>query len=65
VGASGSAIAMQAHVAGALRSGDITIDELREFVLHFSVYQGFPKATALRSVVEDVWSRLSGQQGQT
>jgi 4-carboxymuconolactone decarboxylase len=52
-GASGSAVAMQAHAASALQSGDITIEELREFVLQFAVYQGFPKATALRAAIED------------
>jgi 4-carboxymuconolactone decarboxylase len=57
-GASGSAIAMRAHVTSALRTGDITIEELREFVLHFAVYQGFPKAAALRAVVEEAWAEV-------
>jgi 4-carboxymuconolactone decarboxylase len=61
VGASGSAIAMRAHVTGALRTGDVTIEELREFVLQFAVYQGFPKATALRSVVEEAWANVDRQ----
>jgi 4-carboxymuconolactone decarboxylase len=60
VGASGSMIAMQAHATSALQSGDITIEELREFVLHFAVYQGFPKATDLRAAVEDASSKLGG-----
>jgi 4-carboxymuconolactone decarboxylase len=60
VGASGSPIAMRAHVTSALQTGDITIDELREFVLQFAVYQGFPKATALRSVVEEAWEKMAG-----
>jgi 4-carboxymuconolactone decarboxylase len=60
VGASGSSIAMQAHATSALQSGDITIEELREFVLQFAVYQGFPKATALRAAVEDASSKLGG-----
>jgi 4-carboxymuconolactone decarboxylase len=61
VGASGAPMAMKAHVTGALRSGDITIEELREFVLQFAVYQGFPKATALHAAVEDAWSRQGDQ----
>jgi 4-carboxymuconolactone decarboxylase len=52
-GASGATIAMKAHVTSALQSGDITIEELREFVLQFAVYQGFPKATALWVAVDD------------
>jgi len=59
-GASGSLIAMQAHASSALESGDITIEELREFVLQFAVYQGFPKATTLRAAVESALSKLSG-----
>ena len=59
-GASGSGVAMQAHAISALQSGDITIEELREFVLQFAVYQGFPKATALRAAVEEASSKLGG-----
>ena len=54
--AAGAPVAMEAHVGAALRTGDITIEEMREFVLQFAVYQGFPKATALRATVEAVWA---------
>lgn len=50
--------ALKIHVAAALRSGDITIDEMREAVAHFAVYQGFPKATTFHLAVEDVWAQL-------
>jgi 4-carboxymuconolactone decarboxylase len=53
---SGAPIAIDTHVAIALGSGDITIDEMREFVLQFAYYQGFPKATALRDAVERAWA---------
>ena len=48
--------ALKIHVAGALSSGDITISELREFVAHFAVYQGFPKAVALNFTIEEAWA---------
>jgi 4-carboxymuconolactone decarboxylase len=57
-GASGSAIAMRAHVTSALQTGDITIEEMREFVLHFAVYQGYPKAAALHAAVEEAWATV-------
>jgi 4-carboxymuconolactone decarboxylase len=56
VAAAGAVEPMKFHVGGALRSGDITIDELREFVAHLAVYQGYPKAATLQLVVEEVWS---------
>ena len=31
----------------ALASGDITREELQEFVLHFAYYAGWPRASAL------------------
>ena len=33
------------HVYAALNSGDLTITEMREAVLHFAVYSGWPKAS--------------------
>ena len=35
------------HVYAALASGDITREELQEFVLHFAYYAGWPRASAL------------------
>src|SRR5690349_15633907 len=32
---------------GALKCGDLSYDELNEFVLHFAIYCGWPKAEAL------------------
>ena len=39
-------------------SGDITVDELREAVAHFAVYQGYPRATVLSAAIEEAWARL-------
>ena len=46
-------------MSSALQSGDITLDELREAVAHFAVYQGFPKATTFHLAVEEAASRLA------
>lgn len=44
---------LRAHVADALDSGDITISELREAVLQFALYAGWPKGSRFNSVVEE------------
>ena len=36
---------MNDHAYAALASGDITYDELLEFVLHFAVYCGWPRGS--------------------
>jgi 4-carboxymuconolactone decarboxylase len=54
----GAPFAMQTHIGAALRTGEITADEMREFVIHFAVYAGHPKATTVRSVLDSVLSEL-------
>ncbi|MGX7677950.1 carboxymuconolactone decarboxylase family protein [Jatrophihabitans sp. DSM 45814] len=53
VAVSDSQIPIQAHVWGALRSGDVTLDEIREVVLQFAVYGGWPKGSYFQQVVEE------------
>ena len=43
------------HVRAALRSGDISITEMREAVLQFAVYAVWPKASRFGGVVEEQW----------
>ena len=47
VGAAGAPIPIQTHVRAALESGDIRVDEMKEFVLHFAYYHGWPRASAM------------------
>ena len=51
--ANGQAEITQVHVRSALASGDISAEELREFVLHFATYQGWPKGAILSGLVEE------------
>jgi 4-carboxymuconolactone decarboxylase len=55
---SGAPFAMETHIGAALQTGDITMDELREFVVQFAVYAGWPKATAARAALEAAASRI-------
>jgi len=52
---------MEAHFGGALRSGDMSIDELREFVVHFAAYAGHPRATAARAALDASWAVVREQ----
>jgi 4-carboxymuconolactone decarboxylase len=55
---------LEQHVYAALNSGDITIGEMRETVLHFAVYGGWPKASQLNMVVDAQWERIHRERGQ-
>jgi 4-carboxymuconolactone decarboxylase len=52
------------HVYAALNSGDLTITEMRETVLHFAVYGGWPKASRFNIVVDEQWERIHRERGQ-
>jgi 4-carboxymuconolactone decarboxylase len=52
------------HVYAALNSGDVTITEMRETVLHFAVYAGWPKASWFNMVVDEQWERIHRDRGQ-
>jgi 4-carboxymuconolactone decarboxylase len=56
--------AMDAHVHAALASGDLTIEQLQEFVLHFAVYCGWPRASQLEMTVRGQWQRLHEERGE-
>jgi 4-carboxymuconolactone decarboxylase len=55
----GAPFAMETHIGAALNSGDITIEEMREFVVHFAAYAGHPKATAARAALDAANARRS------
>jgi len=49
--AAGSEVALDAHVGGALDSGDFSLEELQEVCLYFGNYYGFTNAMALNSEI--------------
>jgi len=57
VTAAGSQTAMRTYAKAALESGDITLPELREFVLQFAVFQGFPKAVEFELILNELEKR--------
>ncbi len=64
VGAADSTAAMTEQVYGALRSGDLSCDELYEAVLHFAVYCGWPKASVLNGIVAEQWAKVCEEDGR-
>jgi 4-carboxymuconolactone decarboxylase len=52
------------HVYGALVAGDLTYDELGEWVLHFAVYCGWGKAETAEQVIDRQWRRLHDERGE-
>jgi 4-carboxymuconolactone decarboxylase len=51
------------HVYAALKSEDVTIEEMLEVVLHFAVYCGWPKASNLEMYVRQSWARVQEERG--
>lgn len=63
VGAADAVGPIRSHVYAALKSGDITLDEMREFILHFAVYLGWPKASMLQATTDEMWTRVQDEGG--
>jgi 4-carboxymuconolactone decarboxylase len=56
--------AIDAHIYAALKSGDLTIEQMNEFTLHFAVYCGWPKASQVEVAVRTQWQRLHEERGE-
>ena len=50
---------------GALKTGEFTAAELDEFVLHFSIYCGWPKGEVVDSILAETCRRIAGEDGRT
>jgi 4-carboxymuconolactone decarboxylase len=55
---------IQEHVYAALKSGDVTYDELTEAVLHFAVYCGWPKGSFFAQTATEQWERIHAERGE-
>ena len=55
---------MQRHAYGALASGELSIDELLEWVLHFAVYCGWPKASTAESAITAAHDQLRADRDE-
>jgi 4-carboxymuconolactone decarboxylase len=55
--------AIDDHLYAALASGDLHIEELLEFILHFAVYSGWPKASQAETSLRVQHARLQAERG--
>jgi 4-carboxymuconolactone decarboxylase len=53
------------QISSALHSGDLTIAEINEFTLHFAVYCGWPKASAVEMAARTQWNAVHLERGET
>ena len=53
-------IAIRTYLTAALDSGEITEAELGEFVLQFAVFQGFPKAAEVETMLNEILRERTG-----
>jgi 4-carboxymuconolactone decarboxylase len=51
------------HFYAALKTEEFSIEELREFVLHFAVYCGWPKAETVESLLDEQWLQVNADNG--
>ena len=55
---------VNAHMYAALASGDISVEEMGEYVLHFAVYLGWPKASQAEAGYRIGAMRLAQERGE-
>ena len=58
----GAQTAMDVHVRSALQSGDIAVDELREFAAHFAHYAGFPLAAGFYATLTRIAAEIGADE---
>ncbi|MER5521688.1 carboxymuconolactone decarboxylase family protein [Streptomyces sp. NPDC002763] len=64
VAAADSPQPIEDHVHAALASGDIGLEAMLEFVLHFAVYCGWPKASHVEGAIARQWDRIHRERGE-
>jgi 4-carboxymuconolactone decarboxylase len=52
-----------AHAYAALKSGDLSFEELQEVVLHFATYEGWLRGARLDDTVVAAWARVQTEAG--
>lgn len=54
---------IESHIYAALKSGDVTLDEINEFAIHFAVYLGWPKTSIIQNEIVRQWRRVQEEGG--
>jgi 4-carboxymuconolactone decarboxylase len=56
-----AATPIASHVWAALKSGDISFEEMDELALHFAAYCGWPKGSYLNQVISEQKQRIEAE----
>jgi 4-carboxymuconolactone decarboxylase len=64
VGMADAAVPMETHTYAALRSGEVTRDEIDEFLLFFGTQAGWPKGSAMLAHVLAALAKVADEDGE-
>jgi 4-carboxymuconolactone decarboxylase len=64
VGVAGAPIPMETHTYAALNSGDITNDEIDEFLLFFGTQTGWPRGSAMNQWILTAMAKIAEERGE-
>ena len=64
VGAADAPIPMETHTYAALNSGDVTTEEIDEFLLFFGTQMGWPKGSAMNTHILAAMTKIAAERGE-
>ena len=64
VGVAGAPIPMETHTYAALNSGDVTNDEIDEFLLFFGTQTGWPRGSAMNQWILTAMAKIAEERGE-
>ena len=64
VGAADAPIPMETHTYAALNSGDVTNEEIDEFLLFFGTQMGWPKGSAMNTHILTAMAKIAAERGE-
>jgi 4-carboxymuconolactone decarboxylase len=62
VGVSDALGPIRSHIGSALKSRDISLDEMQEIILQFSAYYGFAKGEQMNDIAAQEWTRIQAEE---
>ena len=64
VGAAYAPLPMETHTYAALNSGDVTTEEIDEFLLFFATQMGWPKGSAMNTHIFNAMAKIAEERGE-
>jgi 4-carboxymuconolactone decarboxylase len=63
VGLDDTIVPVRSHVYSAMKTGDLSVEEMREVVLQFAAYSGWPKASFMEVAVDEAHQQIVQEGG--